>query len=362
MKDDIKTKNNLLIDFPLFVINFFVIVFSIIGVFSYLMPSLLLSIICSFIIPLLFVANIILLVIKSYQRRYFSAFLNVVCAVFIGSIIFSFSPLKNIFNSGNNETNKQSSINVASYNVCAFNRYNIHEESAMDIAFWVQEHEPELDVIAFQEYSICKNDDNFYNHFSREYNIATSLTPTTRGISDGLAIMTKYPILNTKRFNTEDSVTYMMYCDLKIESDTIRVFNAHLQSTFINQNIKGIASSTSMANKKIINLAVSLLENSKIRHHQADSIAHTIAASPYKVLVCGDINDTPTSYTYNRIKGELKDSFYEAGFGYSNTYFGYYKTQRIDNIFASQSFKLSDYHSPSVIHSDHKPVVVKINF
>ena len=37
------------------------------------------------------------------------------------------------------------------------------------------------------------------------------------------------------------------------------------------------------------------------------------AASPYAVIVCGDFNDGPMTYTYNRIRGDLQDTFVESG-------------------------------------------------
>lgn len=42
-----------------------------------------------------------------------------------------------------------------------------------------------------------------------------------------------------------------------------------------------------------------LAEASAIRAPQADTIAHEITASPHPcIIVCGDFNDTPISYTH----------------------------------------------------------------
>src|SRR6185295_11423566 len=55
------------------------------------------------------------------------------------------------------------------------------------------------------------------------------------------------------------------------------------------------------------------------RARQAGKLKKEIESSPYKVIVCGDFNDTPTSYTYNTISKNLGDAFVEGGTGMSQT-------------------------------------------
>ncbi len=355
-KDDIKLKVNQIVDFVLFCINVLVVVFSVMGVLSYLMPSFLLSIVSSMMLLPLFFANVGLILIMKIRGRWSRlAFLSGGCILAIGAVIFSFSLFASWQSSENSE---KTPIDVVSYNVCSFNRYRSLGESVAEIAFWTGEHD--FEIMAFQEYSTC-GEDSFYKLLSREYNIATSLTPSKRGISNGLAIVAKFPILETQQCKTEDDETFALYCDLKVADDTIRVLNVHLHSTAINQNIKGVASQNHTANRQAMKLLSEVCDNAESRYVQAECVARIIEQSPYRVVVCGDINDTPSSLTYKTLRGELKDSFYEAGFGYSYTYFGYYRTQRIDNIFMSPDFEVSEYSSPNIEYSDHKPVVARID-
>ncbi len=350
-QDSFRTKIDQIVDFILCVTNLLVIVCSIMGGFSYLMPSTLLSIVCSMMFAPLFVASIALLVVQFRKRRFVFATLNAICCAAIGSVILAFSPIAHF-------EDEQSSVDVLSYNVRSFNRYSKPHQSFLDIASWAVGHN--FDIMALQEYSTA-SDDTFYKHFSRDYNIATALNgEPKRGFSDGLAIVTKYPILETQTLKDRDSVTFAICCDLRVETDTIRVIDVHLQSTHINQNIRGVASVGTNANRKTMRLLGDAKKSATSRYNQAERIAHVIERSPYRVLVCGDINDTPSSYTYKRLRGDLKDSFYEAGLGYTYTYFGYYRTQRIDNIFVSQDMEVSKYRSPNIKHSDHKPVVVQL--
>lgn len=49
-----------------------------------------------------------------------------------------------------------------------------------------------------------------------------------------------------------------------------------------------------------------LAEASAIRAPQADAIAHEITTSPHpSIIVCGDFNDTPISYTHRTIAQDL---------------------------------------------------------
>jgi endonuclease/exonuclease/phosphatase (EEP) superfamily protein YafD len=83
--------------------------------------------------------------------------------------------------------------------------------------------------------------------------------------------------------------------------------------------------------------------------------------SPYPLVVCGDFNDTPASYTYRKIKGGLEDSFVAAGKGYAYTYRYLRRLLRIDYLFYSRDiFKATGYNSPDLEYSDHKPVIVTL--
>ena len=50
------------------------------------------------------------------------------------------------------------------------------------------------------------------------------------------------------------------------------------------------------------------------------------------MIVAGDFNDTPVSYTYRKIRKGLNDSFVTSGYGAGFTYRGNYPPNRIDYI------------------------------
>lgn len=64
-----------------------------------------------------------------------------------------------------------------------------------------------------------------------------------------------------------------------------------------------------------------LAEASAIRAVQADSIARLVAS--YKgggIIVCGDFNDSPISYTHRVVGEGLNDAFVESGNGFGISY------------------------------------------
>lgn len=113
---------------------------------------------------------------------------------------------------------------------------------------------------------------------------------------------------------------------------------------------------------KVMRMKEMMNENGVIRARQADQVMRLVDESPYPLIVCGDFNDTPASYTYRKIKGDLEDSFLAAGKGYGYTYRYLRKLLRIDYLFYSPGvFRATRYYSPDLEYSDHKPVIVSLD-
>ena len=95
-----------------------------------------------------------------------------------------------------------------------------------------------------------------------------------------------------------------------------------------------------------------------IRAAQADSIAKYIRESRHKyIVVCGDFNDSPVSYTHRVIGEGLNDAFTDTGngLGISFNRNGFYF--RIDHILASDSLEIYNCKIDRTIKaSDHYPI------
>ncbi|MFT5904240.1 MAG: endonuclease/exonuclease/phosphatase family metal-dependent hydrolase, partial [Flammeovirgaceae bacterium] len=84
--------------------------------------------------------------------------------------------------------------------------------------------------------------------------------------------------------------------------------------------------------------------------------AHSIE-SPFPVVICGDFNDTPVSYSYATISDGLVDTFRESGgMGIGSTYLGAFPSFRIDYIFHSEDLESAEYTRYEEGISDHNAI------
>ena len=209
---------------------------------------------------------------------------------------------------------------------------------------------------------------------SRKYRGVVSLRLTThpkQGHGVGNAIYTRYKIIRSGVIDNatelDSTACIAQWADLMIGDDTVRVVNNHLRTTMITQNdqeylVSGdfIEDGSMEREDKLRSIADRFQLNSQIRADQADRISRFVAASPYRVIVCGDFNDGAMSYTYRRIGRKMDDTFVEAARGKTNTYRGFFNLLRIDFIFVDRRFEVLSYSSPRLGVSDHYPVVSRL--
>jgi endonuclease/exonuclease/phosphatase family metal-dependent hydrolase len=193
-----------------------------------------------------------------------------------------------------------------------------------------------------------------------------SVYTDTRNGTDhwGIAIFSKYPIVNRgKLFFHEATNNLCIYADIKIRQDTIRVYNVHFQSNrFRKEDYEFLGKPNEHTSKWMAsqNIVYRLRTGSIKRSRQVDMVADHIERSPYPVIICGDFNDPPSSYTYSRINSQLKDAFVEAGYGLGNTYNGIIPLLRIDYILHSPQLASSGFRVLKENLSDHFPITCNL--
>ena len=118
----------------------------------------------------------------------------------------------------------------------------------------------------------------------------------------------------------------------------------------------------SARNSKIKSIADRLVENNIYRSAQARKVAQFIEQSrPMKMVVCGDFNDVPLSYTYKTIAKGLTDTYKAAGSGYRYTFDGFFKLLAIDHILVSDNVAILSYEVDYKNElSDHYPVITRL--
>src|SRR5690606_20357235 len=94
----------------------------------------------------------------------------------------------------------------------------------------------------------------------------------------------------------------------------------------------------------------------KMRARQVEAISALIKESPYPVIVCGDLNDTPASYSYKQLKQGLHDAFVRSGKGIGQTFINKLPALRIDYILHDKGFESYNFETHNYRMSDHLPV------
>jgi len=184
-----------------------------------------------------------------------------------------------------------------------------------------------------------------------------------------IATFSRYPITGMGHLRINNRNIFAIYTDLVMGRDTVRVYNIHLESIRFGKNDYSFyAQLTDQAKEQDDNFDLSegffkiflkLKKAFVMRAKQVDVLKENIDRSPYPVIICGDFNDTPASYTYHRMTSDFHDSFCKAGSGFlGSTYAGNFPSFRIDYILYDDAFTAFNYSKNSIGLSDHYPVQV----
>ena len=152
-----------------------------------------------------------------------------------------------------------------------------------------------------------------------------------------------------------------------INSDTVRIYNVHLESIRLQPEDYILANNQKEHSQNDKKKEVTAKEGSErilrrlkkafiLRGAQADLVAEHISKCPYPIILCGDFNDTPVSYAYKKISSTLTDAFIESGNGTGQSYAGDFPSFRIDYIMHSKGFRAYNYETIYEQMSDHYPI------
>jgi endonuclease/exonuclease/phosphatase family metal-dependent hydrolase len=202
-----------------------------------------------------------------------------------------------------------------------------------------------------------------YYFFSPDYRGGNGMYQT------GVILFSRFPILHTDqiKYSSPDSTRStesLIFADLDVNGRTVRVFTTHLQSVLFRSKdfrdfeiIRNVEDSMLEASKSI---AKKLKRAYSLRSSQADRVRTELDRSPYPLIICGDFNDVPNSYTYFKIRGNRKDAFIDKGSGIGRTYVHLSPTLRIDYILADKQFKVAQVGKFPLPYSDHHPLVTDL--
>ncbi|HJH71636.1 MAG TPA: endonuclease/exonuclease/phosphatase family protein [Bacteroidaceae bacterium] len=235
------------------------------------------------------------------------------------------------------ETDKPNthSLRLVSWNAEGF---QLNKDTLLASSAFIRNLHP--DVICLQErpHDILLNRDSISAAFGYPYQVFNSREDEVLN----LAVYSRFPLSNMKEYYFPNSYNKVLQIDLQYEGRTIRLFNMHLQTTGMTPAFQGN------------NLLHTYQLNARERNRQAQLLAEAVASSPYPVILCGDLNDTPISYAYRKLADKLDDCFLEAGNGWGGTYQPARNLFRIDYILYTPELKTLAYHLYSNPWSDHR--------
>ena len=218
-------------------------------------------------------------------------------------------------------------------------------------------------VKCFQEFYNSTNvpDYDLVRRFRRAgYRYSILLHPELAHVPEGhigVAIFSIYPITNSGRqlFGGQNGI---LWAEVKVGNDTVRVINVHLQSMGI--RVGKVFSQDEMTGVRHETRGVlSALRYGFIgRSGQVREVERHIRESRYPVIVTGDHNDTPYSVVYERLRRTLPNSFEDAGRGFGFTYNRLPGFIRIDHQFHDPKLSMLNFETINYIpYSDHYPIV-----
>lgn len=277
-------------------------------------------------------------------------------------------------------TEDNDTLKMLTFNVRIFDLYNWadnqHEKSKQKI--FEKLEEIDADIITFQEFYSKPNSDwdnikaikselNMpYYYFSREL-------VTDKGRQWGIATFSKYPIVNygelireqtTKRNQTYDYYK-AHYTDIVTPNDTIRIINCHLASIYLDaedySTIERISDPEGLKIKDSKTIVAKLMRAYKKRGNQVDELNKFLQSpQPHPIVLAGDFNDLPTSYSYNKLSSNFQDAYLKTNWGPGATYNGKLPGLRIDFILADKSLDICHTKKINLKTSDHFPLLMEM--
>ncbi len=334
--------------------------------------------------PFILAAYLLIMLVNFFVVRKLAVLMLILLpAAYFNTVnTFAFNPKKEFVTAKDSTT-----LRIMTWNVQSFANYLRRKKSnqafktnAQEMLDIIERYNP--DILCFQEYRNVENAKGFspvkHKLSGLGYNYSYCSEDVTREISqnklvyleEGVAIFSKYPIHDSERItinNNAEDPENLIYTDILFQGKPLRIFTAHL----ISFTIFSDTAQQNNANKNIYEItyrnrreAEYKIRETELKHEEeVKIIRNAIDKSPYPVVYCGDLNATPTSYTYAYLRrNDLQDAFLAKGSGIGNTFYKIGPTLRIDVILASKQLEpLQAKREPRKL-SDHFPVIADLKW
>ena len=303
-----------------------------------LFPIFLIADLCFIILWLLFRSRLVLVPIAS--------------VLLVAGYVLDYCPLH--FLAGSSEA-ADSTLTIISFNV----GYMKNDEQREELIRFI--NTSDADIVCLQELS------KTFIKTHQEWIDSTGYQYLQSGSE---AVLSRYPFLSdTIHISYPTRSNHSMACWIDCLGDSVLVINNHLESNKLSPEEKDEYSSAikdpnSEALKSSSRLLVGKLsEATAYRGAQTDSIrALAERNTGHPVILCGDLNETPISYTYQQLARSLTSAYRQAGCGPGFTYSQRSFPVRIDHLFFSREWECTSCRvDRTVTSSDHYPLIVRLS-
>lgn len=188
--------------------------------------------------------------------------------------------------------------------------------------------------------------------------------------TDDMVLLSKYPFELCNDYVIGSNRKKVVSYNVNIKGYSVKIFNCHLQSIGLTMNDKEIYKQITEidrlnhmepidAIKEVrSNLFSKLSAAFKERAKQARELRKLIDHSGKNVIVCGDFNDTPGSYSYRTVCGnDMHDAYLDCAFGPTITYHDNRFFFKIDHVLYRGDLKAIDIERGNINSSDHYPLL-----
>ena len=181
----------------------------------------------------------------------------------------------------------------------------------------------------------------------------------------GRGLLSRYPIVKSGEIDFSESINGVLWADVEHPLGVFRIYNVHLESNRVSGEISELRAQKLDERETWTEVRAVLGAISRRSARRAGQVARLrehLLASPHPVLVTGDFNDTPYSYTYRQMNQTLTDGFRRVGRGSGHSFAGAVPLLRIDYILADEHFSFVSYQTLRSLRSDHYPVAARLQF
>ncbi len=308
--------------------------------------------------PFFIVANLLFLIlwlIIKWQRIWIP----------IAGFALAYVPIRTYIPLHFGEQPTDGTLKIVSYNVAGYNS-NKDNASVDSIVNWLAGEQP--DIVCLQEDMNPRKEPFERLKALFDYNDTVHVNDVTQSYINAIGIHSRYPILKKETIAYDSHSNGSAAFFLLIDGDTVIIVNNHLESTHLSpeerQRYKDVLKGemeTDSAREETRLLINKISSQMALRAPQADAVhAYVEAHRQYAIIVCGDFNDTPISYTRRTIAKGLTDCFVEVGCGLGLSYNQKGFFFRIDHMMCSDAFMPVSCHVDTKISaSDHFPLICR---